>query len=145
MWPPPPPHSYSRLPTKEYDEDSEKNRRYAGGSGWSGANSGSANRGGYKEGILELRMKEQDQSLDILGDSVSRLGDLSLNISKEIDLQNRMLTSLEIETENAHDKANILTKKTAELIKKSGGPKTFGTIICLIIVLLILIVLVIYT
>ena len=115
-------HNYNSLPTGEYDDN---------------------DRGGQLQ--YERRMQEQDKSLEVLGDSVLRLGQMSLNISEEIDSQNRMLTSLEVDVEAAQENVDSLTKRTKELVKKSGGPKMFCIIIALIIVLLILILLVIYT
>ncbi len=115
-------HSYNSLPTGEYDDH---------------------DRGGQLQ--YDRRMQEQDKSLEVLGDSVLRLGQMSLNISEEIDSQNRMLTSLEVDVEAAQENVDSLTKRTKELVKKSGGPKMFCIIIALIVVLLILILLVIYT
>jgi len=94
---------------------------------------------------LQLKMREQDANLDALGSSVSRLGEMSLNISKEIELQNRMLDSLEEETDSARDKVDILTKKTREIVKRSGGWNNFLLIAFLVFVLIILTLLVIYT
>lgn len=112
-------YSYSSLPTADNDDDS-------------------------REG-LQLRLKEQDENLDVLENSVARLGLLSLNISNEIDSQNKMLDKLEIDTDIAREKALTLTQKTAELVKKSGGPKSFCVILVLICVLIVLTLLVIYT
>jgi hypothetical protein len=99
----------------------------------------------HADSILQLKMREQDANLDALGSSVLRLGDMSLNISKEIELQNRMLDSLEAETDIARDKVDILTKKTKEIIKRSGGVHNFCLIVFLVCVLIILTLLVIYT
>ena len=130
--------TYSKLPTADWDEGS------LGGRGGGRGEGGGGGRGGR---MLELRQKEkeQDKNLDSLSVSVSRLGDLSLTISREIDLQNRMLDELEHETDSAKDKADILTKKTSELINKAGGTKNFWLIVSLIIILFVLIILVIYT
>ena len=116
-----PPHKYTTVPIGDYDHDDDRGQ------------------------LFERRIKEQDSNLDVLGHSAARLGELSLNISKEIDLQNRMLSSLEVEVEDAHNKADSLTRRTSELVKKSGGPKWFAVIVCLIIILIFLFFLVIYT
>jgi len=113
-------HNYTGLPT---DDDSD-------------------DRGGLQ---YDRRLNEQNQSLEILGDSVLRLGQLSLNISEEIDSQNRMLTKLEVDVEAAQENVDSLTKRTQELVKKAGGPKLFCVIVALTIVLIILILLDIYT
>ena len=100
---------------------------------------------GGEDNVLQLKMREQDANLDALGSSVSRLGEMSLNISKEIELQNRMLESLEADTDSARDKVDILTKKTREMVKKSGGWNNFCLIVFLVAVLIVLTLLVIYT
>ena len=122
-------HNYSSLRTGEYDDSFDNN----------------IDAGSSKLSFADRRLTEQDSSLDMLGKSVSRLGDLSLSISKEIDTQNRLLTSLETDVENAQEHADSLTKKTRELIKRTGGTKTFCTIVVLTLVLVVLVILVIYT
>ena len=47
--------------------------------------------------MMNSKLREQDESLDRLESSVARLGQLSLTISTEIDVQNRMLERLEID------------------------------------------------
>jgi t-SNARE complex subunit (syntaxin) len=111
---------YSKLPTGEYDENNMKL-------------------------MFDKRFQEQNKNLDILSDSVKRIGQLSLSISEEITQQNNMLTTLETDMENASEKADTLVKKTKELVKKTGGPKTFCVIVVLVIILMILTLLVIYT
>ena len=120
-------HNYNSLPLGEYHEDD-----------------GLSGEGGSKL-QFDRRRQEQDKNLEILGDSVLRLGQMSLNISEEIDSQNRTLTKLEVDVETAQDNVDGLTKRTKELVNKSGGPKMFCIIVMLIVVLLILILLVIYT
>jgi len=114
-----------------------------------GSNNNNSHRGGGgvggEDNVLQLKMREQDANLDALGSSVSRLGEMSLNISKEIELQNRMLESLEADTDSARDKVDILTKKTREMVKKSGGWNNFCLIVFLVAVLIVLTLLVIYT
>ena len=94
--------------------------------------------------IREQR-KEQDANLNILGESVSRLGQLSLSISKEMDSQNVMLDELGEEVSAAQETADVLIKKTAELVKLSGGPKQFCAIVILSVILFFLVLLVVYT
>lgn len=146
---------YVQVRTGDFDDADDGGQRKGGGGG--GVNvvgrafstGGSQGRGDVAAGgamsALQLKMREQDDNLDILGSSVSRLGDLSLNMSKEIELQNRMLDSLEADTDSARDKVDILTKKTKEIIQKSGGPRTFCLIVVLVLILLVLTLLVIYT
>eukprot|EP00520_Triparma_pacifica_P003332 CAMPEP_0118658264 /NCGR_PEP_ID=MMETSP0785-20121206/14475_1 /TAXON_ID=91992 /ORGANISM="Bolidomonas pacifica, Strain CCMP 1866" /LENGTH=113 /DNA_ID=CAMNT_0006551269 /DNA_START=49 /DNA_END=387 /DNA_ORIENTATION=+ len=66
-------------------------------------------------------LQEQDESLDILGAGAARLGQISLEISSELKTQNKMLDGMGDELDNAELNLAVVTKKTQELIKKSGG------------------------
>ena len=90
-------------------------------------------------------IKKQDQSLDMLGASAARLGEISMNISQEITSQNVMLDEMGDELDVADSNLATVTKKTEDLIKKSGGCQTFAVIVCLIITVVILLFLIIYT
>lgn len=92
-----------------------------------------------------MQIKQQDQNLDLLESSVQNLNRLSLTISGELKEQNAMLDELDKETESAMDTMELITKKTQDLVKKSGGPKYFSIIVCLSVILIILTVLVVYT
>ncbi len=113
-------HNYSSLPTGEYDDKDIHQ-------------------------VVERRLNDQNTNLTMLESSLESLGTLSLSISHEIDLQNKMLTRLDHDTVVAQSKAEILVTKTNELIKRSGGPKSFCLIISLIVILCVLIFLVVYT
>jgi syntaxin 6 len=92
-----------------------------------------------------FQIKEQDQNLDVLESSVMNLNRLSLTISSELKEQNSLLDELDRDTEHATDAIELITKKTQELVKKSGGAKYFSIIVCLTVILIILTLLVIYT
>lgn len=117
---------YSAIPTGEYDDDSD---------------------GRKPVGLMAIRAtyRDQNEKLDALESSVARLGEMSLGISKEIDTQNRMLSSLENEVDNINAKANDLTYRTKDFINRAGGGKNFCLILFLAFVLLFLVFLVIYT
>lgn len=94
---------------------------------------------------FKKKIREQDENLESLSHSVSRLGDLSLIISNEITSQNKLLSDLEYDVESAESKTSYLMDKTKELIKRTGGGKDWCIIIVLFAILLTLILLVIYT
>lgn len=125
---------YSSVPTGDYDSNS----------GYDG-NISRNNIPSNDISFLRQTYRDQENGLDVLSNSVLKLGEMSLNISKEIDLQNRMLNSLEDDVSDANDQANIITKRTQELIKKSGGTRNFCVIVVLTITLVILILAVLYT
>ncbi|KAI9895159.1 hypothetical protein PsorP6_018406 [Peronosclerospora sorghi] len=110
--------------------------------------------------VQQIERQKQDESLEELHLAVKRLGDMSLNISTELDTQNksrilpndfvapaayRMLDELSDDTDKAKEALEIVTKRTQELIKQSGGMKTFIVIIVLVLILLLLTYLVIMT
>jgi len=92
----------------------------------------------------QLQMKQQDEGLDMLTESANRLGTLSLGIHEELNQQNNMLDDMENELDKATTNLGILTKKTKELIKKSGGKKNFLIILSMSVVVVILLLLIFY-
>ena len=94
--------------------------------------------------VLQEQAK-QDASLDTLHGAVKRLGDYSLAISDELDEQNAMLDALDEDVEHAQLTMDAVTKKTKELIRKSGGVGYFSVIVCLLIVVMVLLYLVFFT
>lgn len=116
-------HNYSSLRTGEFDEEGNNPTLI----------------------YADRRLKDQDSNLESLGRSVTRLGELSLTISREIDTQNKLLTGLETDVERNQEATDSLMKKTKELVAKSGGTKIVCTIVVLVAVLVVLTFLVIYT
>jgi syntaxin 6 len=94
---------------------------------------------------MKKQIARQDENLDALADSVSRLGALSLTISNEITSQNKMISDLDADVETAEAKTTSLIDKTKDIIKKTGGAKEWCIILVLFAVLLLLVFLVIYT
>jgi len=90
-------------------------------------------------------MRKQDEGLDMLSQSAQRLGKLSLNISEELEGQNKMLDDMENDLDRATLNLNFVTSKTKELIKKSGGKRNFCIIVVLTLVVIFLIMLILYT
>ena len=94
---------------------------------------------------VHAEMKEQDGHLAALAESASRLADLSLVIGEEIEDQNRMLDEVEKDLDRASELMEVLRKKTAKLVAKSGGCAWFSVIATLSAVMAILLFLVLYT
>jgi len=90
-------------------------------------------------------MRKQDESLDVLSEGVLRLGEMSIGIHEELSQQNKMLDGLDEDLDKAAFSLDVVTKKTQELIKKSGGCKYFAVIVVLVFVVLLLFLLIIYT
>jgi syntaxin of plants SYP6 len=90
-------------------------------------------------------MKQQDEGLDVLSQSVDRLGQMSMAISEELGQQNKMLDAMETDLEEAGEELDLVTRKTKELIAKAGGTSNFCLIAALSIVVLVLILLLLYS
>ena len=90
-------------------------------------------------------LKKQDEGLDYLSQSAERLGQMSLNISEELEQQNKMLDSMETDLDAAGEDLDMVTRKTQEFIKKAGGTGNFIVIVVLSLVALVLFFLVLYT
>eukprot|EP01038_Epipyxis_sp_PR26KG_P004997 gene4997-6982_t len=93
----------------------------------------------------QLLLKRQDTSLDILEQTVARLGALSLNISNEINEQNQMLNKLELEVEQAETKTTGIIAKTNEFLNKIGERSQCWIIIVLVLLLAFVVLLIIYS
>lgn len=90
-------------------------------------------------------MEQQDQGLDMLSVSVQRLGQLSMGISEEMGHQNKMLDSMEVDLDTATEDLDLVTRKTKEFIKASGGTKNCVVIMGLSAVALVLFLLLLYS
>lgn len=90
-------------------------------------------------------MQKQDQGLEMLSQSAERLGQLSMGIHDEIHQQNNMLNEMDNDLETAGENLDIITKKTKEMIEKSGGKNNCLLILCLSITAIILFLLILYT
>ena len=116
---------YNSLPTGEYDDNETS--------------------GKSSQQLQYDRRKRQDDSLEALGGSVLRLGQLSLGISEEIDSQNKLLEGLDTDLDTANQNVDRITQMTKALVKKSGGSRGFCIIIVLSIILVFLVFLCIYS
>lgn len=85
-----------------------------------------------------LQMKQQDEGLEMLGKSAERLGQLSLGIHEELGNQNKMLDEMEDQLDHATNRLDFVTKKTKELIQKTGGKRDCLLIFGLSFVVIIL-------
>mmetsp|Transcript_34716 Transcript_34716/g.62512 ORF Transcript_34716/g.62512 Transcript_34716/m.62512 type:complete len:136 (-) Transcript_34716:173-580(-) len=89
-------------------------------------------------------MKQQDQGLEMLGQSAERLSKISLGIHEELGHQNKMLDEMDDDLETATTNLSLVTIKTKELIQKSGGKRNFIIIVLLSIAVIVLVFLVVY-
>uniref|UniRef100_A0A7S2V0G4 t-SNARE coiled-coil homology domain-containing protein n=1 Tax=Fibrocapsa japonica TaxID=94617 RepID=A0A7S2V0G4_9STRA len=93
----------------------------------------------------QKQLAQQDEHLEELGTAVERLGDMSLKIGDEIADQNKLISAIDNDLADASDRLDMITRKTKELVAKSGGTKWFILIVVLSIILFVLLLLVLYT
>lgn len=91
-----------------------------------------------------LLMKEQDETLDELGEVVSRVGEMAGVISEEIGHQNKMLDELDQDMTNAEEELGLVMGNLAKLLK-TKDPWQLRTIMCLSLTVVILFLLLIYS
>jgi hypothetical protein len=94
---------------------------------------------------LQELMKKQDEGLDMLSESVARLGEMSMGISEELSHQGKMLDNMETDIDLAGEELDLVTRKTNELIRSAGGKKNCMVIVSLSIIAILLLFLILYT
>lgn len=93
----------------------------------------------------QQQMKEQDAGLEMLGQSADRLGQMSMTISEELGFQNKMLDEMDQDLDEANENLHFVTRKTKEMIEKSGGTKNCLVIAALAGVVVLLFFLILYS
>jgi len=91
-----------------------------------------------------LLMQQQDDTLDELGDAVTRVGLMAENIGDEIGLQNKMLGEMEEDLTDAEEKLGLVMGKLAKFLKTKNKWQ-LSTIMFLCLVVLVLFFLVFAT
>lgn len=110
-------------------------------------NQNNRNGGGPQDSLARQQqlMQHQDAGLEMLGQHAERLGQMSLQIHEELGQQNKMLTEMDDELDEANQNLDLVTRKTKEFIQTSGGTKTFVVILTLAVIVLVLFFLILYT
>lgn len=91
-----------------------------------------------------LLMEQQDETLDELGEAVSRVGELAEGIAEEIGQQNKMLDELDEDLTNVEEELGLVMGKLAKFLKTKDKWQ-LRTILMLSLVAFILLFLVLYT
>ncbi|KAK9802065.1 hypothetical protein WJX73_009954 [Symbiochloris irregularis] len=86
----------------------------------------------------QMLIRQQDDSLDLLGQGVNRIGQMGLQMRDELSLQDRMLEDLDTDMEGTHSRLQAAQKKVDHLLRKAGLKGQFCIIAFLIVVLIIL-------
>lgn len=91
-----------------------------------------------------LLMQHQDETLDELGEVVTRVGEMAGNINEEINQQNKMLNEMEEDMTNVEEELGVVMGKLGKFLKTKDKWQ-LRTILGLSLTVLILFFLVIYT
>ena len=91
-----------------------------------------------------LLMQQQDETLDELGEAVTRVGQMAEHIHQELGYQNKMLSDMEDDLADAEEKLGMVMGKLAKFLKTKDKWQ-LGTIIMLTLVALVLFFLVLTT
>ncbi|BBN20050.1 syntaxin of plants SYP6 [Marchantia polymorpha subsp. ruderalis] len=90
-------------------------------------------------------LKEQDEDLDDLSQSVQRMGNIGLAIHEELDSQEVLISDISRDVDTAATRLDYVQKKMETLIKKAGAKGQLVLIAVLVILLALLIMLIFYT
>ena len=91
----------------------------------------------------QVMMRQQDDTLDDLGEAVIRVGNISSTINEELGDQNKMLKALDEDLTDAEEKLGFVMGKLAKLLKTTNKCQ-LGTILTLSLIVVILFFLVLY-
>lgn len=84
-------------------------------------------------------LREQDEQLDRLGDSIGRQRELSIQIGDELDEHVQMLDEVEVHVDRNNTKLDGARKRLGNVARKAKDNKQLTIILCLIMLLIILI------
>lgn len=85
-------------------------------------------------------LRDQDEQLDRLGDTIGRQRDLSIQIGDELDEQVNMLDDVEDHVDRHQSTLDRARKSLGDVARKSRDNKQLTIILILIIVLVLLII-----
>jgi syntaxin 6 len=91
-----------------------------------------------------LLMKHQDETLDELDVAVTRVGDMAVAISDEVNQQNKMLDEMTADLEHVEEELGLVMGKLARFLKTKDTWQ-LGTILALTATTVVLFFLVLYT
>jgi syntaxin 6 len=91
-----------------------------------------------------LLLQKQDETLDVLGEAVIRVGYMADNIHDEINQQNKMLTEMDADLTNAEQELGVVMGKLGKFLQTKDKWQ-LGTVLAMSLTVVILFFLVLYT
>ncbi|CAI9302505.1 unnamed protein product [Lactuca saligna] len=92
-----------------------------------------------------LLVRQQDEELDELSESVQRIGSVGLTIHDELHAQEKLLEELGSEMDSTSNRLDFVQKKVAVVMKKASAKGQMMMILFLIVLFIVLFVLVFFT
>ncbi|KAI3751134.1 hypothetical protein L2E82_22180 [Cichorium intybus] len=92
-----------------------------------------------------LLIRQQDEELEELSESVQRIGSVGLTIHDELHAQEKLLEELGSEMDSTSNRLDFVQKKVAVVMKKASAKGQMMMIVFLIILFIVLFVLVFFT
>ncbi len=92
----------------------------------------------------QLMMQQQDETLDELDDAVVRVGHMAENIHDELGQQNKMLTDLEDDLNNAEEQLGLVMGRLSKVLKTKSKWQ-LGVIMLMSLIVVVLLFLVLFT
>ncbi|KAL4557015.1 hypothetical protein LXL04_035185 [Taraxacum kok-saghyz] len=92
-----------------------------------------------------LLIRQQDEELDELSQSVQRIGNVGLTIHDELQAQEKLLEELGSEMDSTSNRLDFVQKKVAVVMKKASAKGQMMMILFLIVLFIVLFVLVFFT
>ncbi|CAK9261957.1 unnamed protein product [Sphagnum jensenii] len=91
-----------------------------------------------ESGQQALLMKEQEEDLDDLSETIMRLGAVGLNIHEELSSQGRLIDELGNDMDTTATRLDFVQKHVSMVMKKAGWKGQLMAIVSLVVLLLIL-------
>ncbi|KAI3706173.1 hypothetical protein L6452_23733 [Arctium lappa] len=92
-----------------------------------------------------LLMKQQDEELDEMSESIQRIGDVGLTIHEELLGQDQIIDELGMEMESTSNRLDFVQKKVGMVMKKAGMKGQLMMILFLVVLFIVLFILVFFT
>eukprot|EP00027_Filamoeba_sp_ATCC50430_P015370 CAMPEP_0168570010 /NCGR_PEP_ID=MMETSP0413-20121227/16488_1 /TAXON_ID=136452 /ORGANISM="Filamoeba nolandi, Strain NC-AS-23-1" /LENGTH=118 /DNA_ID=CAMNT_0008602595 /DNA_START=101 /DNA_END=454 /DNA_ORIENTATION=- len=109
-----------------------------GGRKWGAPQETDETRGVSNEGLLSLqqkKMQDQDDALDILGQSIARTKEIAITIGKEADEHNQLITEIDSHVDRTNAKVKNTTRRVERVERKARTKGMWATICVLFLIL----------
>ena len=115
------------------------------GGGGGGGDGGAGNRQLQQQRSLDEELAEQEQDLTEIETAIGQVANRADIIKEQLDQQTVLLDDIGVGVGRTESAMQSISRRTADLVSKSGGPRPFCIIAFLVAVILVLLMLIIYS